>query len=232
MTTLPVAIVVDADQGELRITEKLMSEAGFSVTAVDTFNDAKALIASVSPEVIVADVKLRAYNGLHLAALCATQRPSVVFITTHEVYDRVLEADARRLGALYVLKTKNRDELKKTVLQILAGRKSEADAIRKWPRKMVAHAAVATVAADDTEVVDVSYGGARLKLRSRNSRRTSEQLPETFDLVFPDLALALHVARVWSAPDPGASDWVCGVDISENDVDDLERWRVFVDSVG
>ena len=114
MIASPVAIVVDADLAELRKTEQALEHAGFVVMGAGSFAQAKSLLVSITPEIVIADIKLEAFNGLHLAALCAVWRPATPFIATHNIYDTVLEADAKRLNASYVVKTPNREELTRT----------------------------------------------------------------------------------------------------------------------
>lgn len=232
MSASPIAVVVDADQTELRKTERALEEAGFVVVALDSFAEAKAVLVAISPEIIIADIKLKAFNGLHLAALCAVARPGVPFVATHAVHDPVLEADAKQLGASYVLKTESRHELREAVAALVAAQRRETpDGVRRWPRKVVATPTVATVEAAPARVVDVSYGGVCLKLPTPAGPRQQQKPPEEFDIVFPALQLALKVSRVWMAPDSAQDGWLCGVDVSQNRGDALDRWRSYVDSV-
>ena len=60
-------IVVNADPRNLRLTEAMLSEAGHLVAAVSSFVEAKHLMDSVTPDLLVADVRLEVFNGLQLA---------------------------------------------------------------------------------------------------------------------------------------------------------------------
>ena len=235
MISSPVAIIVDADVAELRKTEQVLEEAGFVVVSADSFAQAKALLASMTPEIVIADIKLNAFNGLHLAALCATWRPGTPFIATHSTYDRVLDADAARLSATYVVKTPTREQLIRTALTMLESRRHGGE-IRRSYRKLapapIAVQVAASSAEASAEVVDVSYGGAQLKLPVISPGPPEEDPPFAFDIVFPDLDLALHAARIWAMPAGEEGGWRCGIDVSANDSDQLQRWRDFVDSVG
>jgi DNA-binding response OmpR family regulator len=231
MVASPVAFVVDADVAELRKTEHALEEAGFVVMTADSFAQAKALLASMTPEIVIADIKLQAYNGLHLAALCAVWRPGTPFIATHSTYDAVLDADAKRLSAAYVVKTSTREELAKTALTMLESRRHGGD-IRRSYRKPAPVPTVVQVAASSAEVVDVSYGGVQLKLPSPEAGPPKHDPPFAFDIVFPNLDISLHAARIWAMPDSDSGGWFCGADISGNDSHQLQRWRDFVDSVG
>ena len=231
MIASPVAIVVDADPAELRKTERSLEEAGFVVMSAGSFAQAKALLGSITPEIVIADIKLEAFNGLHLAALCAVWRPATPFIATHSVYDSVLEADAKRLSASYVVKTSSREELTRMASELLNAHRQSPEAVRKSHRKQAPVPTVVQVAAANAEVVDVSYGGVRLKLQSPPVRPPEDRLPASFDIVFPELDFSLRAARIWAAQDSQTGGWLCGVDVSRSDSYQLQRWREFVDSV-
>ena len=230
MIASPVAIVVDADLTELRRTEQALEQVGFVVMGAGSFAQAKALLVSITPEVVIADIKLEAFNGLHLAALCAVWRPATPFIATHNVYDPVLEADARRLNASYVVKTPGREDLTRTAVELLQSHRQGHDAVRRSHRKLAPTSTVVQIDTSAAEVIDVSYGGVRLKLQSA-ARPSDERVPESFDIVFPDQAFSLRAARIWAAHDSQTGGWLCGADVSQSDSQQLQRWREFVDSV-
>src|SRR5262249_47792474 len=186
MIASPVAIVVDADLAELRKTERALEHVGFVVMGAGSFAQAKALLVSITPEIVIADIKLEAFNGLHLAALCAVWRPATPFIATHSVLDTVLEADARRLSASYVVKTTSREELTRTALDLLNSNRHDHEVVRRSHRKQTSTPTVVQVAASSAEVVDLSYGGMRLKLQSNPGRPPDDKLPDSFDIVFPE----------------------------------------------
>ena len=229
MTGSPIAIIVDADAAELRRSGEALEAAGFVVMTADSFAQARTLLSSMTPEIVIADIKLQAFNGLHLAALCATWRPGTPFIATHVSYDMVLEAEARRLSAVYVVKTQARSELTEAAATLLNSRPRSAG-VRGSYRKTAPPQTVVEVASSSAEIVDVSYGGVRLKVPSPPSG-PSQTVPVSFDIVFPQLDLSLRAARIWTSPDSSGSGWLCGADVSENESHELERWRDFVDSV-
>src|SRR6266853_1009809 len=184
MLASPVAIVVDADLAELRKTEQALEHVGFVVMSAGSFAQAKALLVSITPEIVIADIKLEAFNGLHLAALCAVWRPATPFIATHSVYDTVLEADAKRLSASYVVKTSTREELTRLAVELLTTTRHGHEVVRRSHRK----------------------------LASPPTRQPEEKLPEAFDIVFPEQDFSLHAARIWAAHDSQTGGWLCGAD--------------------
>jgi DNA-binding response OmpR family regulator len=232
MIASPVAIVVDADLAELRKTEQALERVGFVVMGAGSFAQAKSLLVSITPEIVIADIKLEAFNGLHLAALCAVWRPATPFIATHNIHDPVLEEDATRLSASYVVKTPTREELTRRAVELLQPHRHGHEAVRKSHRKLVPLSTLVQIASSAAEVIDVSYGGVRLKLQSASASRTPDgRVPESFDIVFPDQSFSLRAARIWAAHDSQSGGWLCGVDVSQTDSQQLQRWREFVDSV-
>lgn len=225
-----VAIVVDANLEELRKTERVLADAGFVVVAIDSFAEAKATLQSISPEIVVADIKLAAFNGLHLAAISGIERPGTPFIITHNLHDVVLEADALDLGAVYVVKTETREELQRIASRFFEGQNPDVAVTRRWPRKRLTVQTVARVASSSADILDVSYGGVRLKVSQRPPPAAHES-SSAFDITFPELALSLQGSPIWIAPDAGGPGWVCGVDVSLNESAEIERWKEFVDSV-
>jgi DNA-binding response OmpR family regulator len=224
----PLAVVVDTDARERRHTSQALERVGFGVVAVDSFAGAKALLASIAAEIVIADVKLGAFNGLHLAALCAISRPGLPFIVTHESYDWVLECDATRLTALYVVKAPGRDELTRAASTLLEGRQGTTG-VRRSDRKPAPAETLAQIGASHAYVVDVSNGGVKLKVQRH---RSGTGVPrDFFDIKFPALELSLRATRVWASPDDATDKWLCGADVSQNDIADLQRWRQFVHSL-
>jgi hypothetical protein len=143
----------------------------------------------------------------------------------------VLEADAKRLNASYVVKTPNREELTRTAVELLNSHHHGHEAVRRSHRKLAPTPTVVQIAASNAEVVDVSYEGMRLKLQSAAARPADGRVPESFDIVFPDQDFSLRAARIWAAHDSQTGGWLCGADVSQSDSHQLQRWREFVDSV-
>jgi PleD family two-component response regulator len=226
-----LVMLVDADVAGLRRTEQVLEGAGFIVMSVPSFEQARSLLASMTPEVVIADIKLAAFNGLHLAALCAIWRPGTPFIATHDRYDRFLEDEAKRLGAIYVVKTPERDQVVRTASMMLQVRQRGFGTVRRSHRKLAPVPTLVTVAASSAEIVDVSYSGVQLKLPTAVTEASTKQLPDSFDIEIPQLDLRLRASRIWASLNRAEGGWICGADISGTDPPQLLRWRDFVDSV-
>jgi DNA-binding NtrC family response regulator len=225
----PIAVIVDTNVSELRATQSAVGAAGLAAITVDSFQRAKTVLQSVSPGIVIAAIKLGAFNGLHLAALCAGSRPGIPFIVTNTVYDPVLDAEAKEAGAAYVVISETREELTQLSLKLLEGSQSSQVETRRWPRKHAPESTFARVASSEAKIVDVSYSGVRLRLD--RSLPVRNQPSTAFHMKLPYLSLSLRASRVWLSQDPGAPGWVCGADLSRSDPNELGRWREFVDSL-
>jgi PleD family two-component response regulator len=97
-------LVANSDPFTLSQIDACLLSQGYGVVPVSTFQEATDLLHALSPDLIVADVCLGAFNGLHLAARSLHHNPSRPVIITHRSYDPVLDRDARDLGAAFIVK--------------------------------------------------------------------------------------------------------------------------------
>lgn len=75
----------------------LQSE-GYAVTCVNTFSAAR-LYLQMSPSVVITDLKLGAYNGLHLAFRAKATHIPIIVLGERDAF---FENEARRLGTTYI----------------------------------------------------------------------------------------------------------------------------------
>ena len=101
--TQTLILLVHADPVVLRRIDVHLSDQGYRVAAVSSFQVAKEALQSAWPDLLMADIRLGAFNGLHLAARSRLDRPDLPVIITHASYDPVLETEAKRLGATFVV---------------------------------------------------------------------------------------------------------------------------------
>src|ERR671930_1815888 len=73
MQALTVLIVHDDRSVSARISAKLHGRADVSIAA--TFNEAKAILATAPPAVLITGVRLGQYNGLHLVIRSRIDHP-------------------------------------------------------------------------------------------------------------------------------------------------------------
>lgn len=95
-------LVVNADRDRLHATEEILVSAGFLVTCASTYDQAKRGLLCSPPDLLVTDVRLGAYNGLHLVVRAHSDRPLMPAIVMDVHHDRVLESETQNAGAVYV----------------------------------------------------------------------------------------------------------------------------------
>ena len=107
-------LIADDDPATRSWLSQLLEEAGYRVIAASTVEDARKVMMAdgEGPDLLISDVRMGAFNGLQLVAMNPRQIPAIV-MTGHD--DPVIEADARQLGAEFVLKPLDSDALLRIV---------------------------------------------------------------------------------------------------------------------
>ena len=77
-------LLVSSDPSARHRTDVLLSEAGHLVASASSLQQAKRLLGTVYPDLVIADVRLDAFNGLHIALRCRTDHPLLPVIITHD----------------------------------------------------------------------------------------------------------------------------------------------------
>jgi len=108
---LITTLVVDPIETDRFFAVSTLLAAGLQPIATDSFEEARGLIAKQPPRLLVADVRLGEYNGLHLVLIGKTLRPDMAALVTASWPDPVLQADAEGMGATFVLKPCTPDDL-------------------------------------------------------------------------------------------------------------------------
>ena len=94
-------LLVDDDDSIRRFLSTVLMRAGFDVIAAADVPAGRRLLETAQPDLLIADVRVGAFNGLQLINRCSRRIPTMVLTGFP---DPVLEADARQLGAIFVLK--------------------------------------------------------------------------------------------------------------------------------
>ena len=68
-------VLVNAHAVTLRRLGARLSSKGHLVAAASSFPQARQLLQAVSPDLLIADIRLAAYNGLHLSILSRVDHP-------------------------------------------------------------------------------------------------------------------------------------------------------------
>jgi DNA-binding NtrC family response regulator len=125
MASVQSVVVVDGNAPDRSNTVALLEAAGYRVRAAKTFDEAKALLAAERPDILITDLRLGQYNGLHLVLRTRTDHPEMAALVTSRVPDAVLEAEAQRQHAQFILVPHTASQLLQAVATSLgqAGRK-------------------------------------------------------------------------------------------------------------
>ena len=178
-------LIVDDDKTTREGLAEFLEEAGYEAVAVGTFEDATRVLRTAPPDLLIADVRLGPFNGLQLVISSPQPIPAII-ITGFA--DPVLEADARRRGADYVLKPVSPARLLDLVAQKLMAARPGFGTPRRWERKPVIGGLAINVGDAPARIVDVSYGGLRFEMQRRQAGSTVSPLSESLSITFPHCA--------------------------------------------
>ena len=92
-------LIVDDDESMRTFLSTVLQEAGYGVVVADSVKAGLQVLEETWVDLLVADVRLDAANGLQLIAM---SRPPTIAITGFA--DPVIEAQARQFGAMVLLK--------------------------------------------------------------------------------------------------------------------------------
>lgn len=101
-----ILVVVTDGIERLGIVQTL-DAAGYSVCGASNFDEAKRFLSLMSPDLVIADERLAAYNGLHVLLRARCENPHVGAMVISPVKQRALEAEAERLNVECVVKPKD-----------------------------------------------------------------------------------------------------------------------------
>lgn len=210
-------LVVDADPGSRLGIARLLERSGYRVLSAESLADASRLMEHQAPDVVVTEVRLDGYNGLHLIATAPVPVRAIV-ITAYG--DPTVEADARRFGAEYVTKPVDESILIAALERQLSRSRDELFVCaRQNPRTSLRGTYFVEFEGVPARIRDVSYGGACLEM-------SGEQLkvrPGVMTLQCDRGVVPMYVA--WERQ-ISPSRLLCGVEAND---EGAEVWRNFVD---
>jgi DNA-binding response OmpR family regulator len=215
-------LIVDDDDSIRGGLEQLLGRAGYDTLTAATFEEGRRLLSAEPIDLLLVDVRLGPFNGLHLVARKPDSVPAIVITG---VADTVLEGDAGSLGAHFLLKPVSPPELMALVEQTL--RASGHQPVRRWVRKQVPDALPAAVDHTPARILEVSYGGLRFEMEEQ-----PEQAPGSpLSVRVPESDVAVQVDLVWQSRTM-QGHWVCGAMLSEANQAEISAWRGLVDAIG
>jgi DNA-binding response OmpR family regulator len=221
-------LVVDADLSTLFTTAMLLREAGHRTATVSTFEDAKRLLTTMSPDVLITDVRLGAFNGLHLALRRHLQQPDSASIITSATADRMLEAEACAIDVPYLLKPVASVELLAVIDRMLERDRSARLAFRRSPRRRIAGGVGATLEDTPVVVLDVSDAGLCLEIEET----AKQAVGSSFRITLQAFGLSVSADSIWTKRDTDSGALKCGAALLSTDRETMQAWLGFVDSLG
>ena len=120
MSAGQTVMVVDDDRQVLRYLTDTLRDEGYNTVACDRFQDAKSMLGSVRPDLLVTDIRLGAFNGLQLALYARSRYANVPIIVLTGYEDPTLREEAAKSGATFLVKPVRREALLKTISERLA----------------------------------------------------------------------------------------------------------------
>jgi CheY-like chemotaxis protein len=212
-------LVLDDDEAALAGIVELLQDGGYAVTAAETYDAAKQLLALEGYDLLISDLRLRGFNGLHLVRQLYRDRPEMGLVIITGYDEPMIEVEAGRYGAEFIRKPIKPAEFMKTIARSLADVRRQ----RRWPRKRVVGGFRVTVNGLPAAVVDVCYGGLRLEVPKGGG------LPPRFDVEIAGIGLQLPVESVWSHPSESDDIVMCGATLAAEGTPAAHTWRAIVD---
>jgi DNA-binding response OmpR family regulator len=123
-------LIVFPAASERRFAAETLSAAGLHVTALASFPEARDWMLSNGVSLLVSDVRLAEYNGLHLLIRGRARSPEMAAIITMDRDDLVLRAETERLKATFAVKPLSGAEFLACVGRTLRRPTSEVTPIR------------------------------------------------------------------------------------------------------
>jgi two-component system response regulator RegA len=199
----------------------LLRTLGYDVRSACGFQAAAQALSEYAPEFLVSDLRLGAFNALHLAIRHRYNHPAMQTIVLDCVHDAGIEQEAKRQGAVYLVEPIDATELLARLSETLAANGPP----RRWPRKAPSSALAAEIEKEPARIIDLSYGGVRVEMPE------GAGVPATFDLTLPERDLVVRMKSVWTRAASRGWTWY-GAETFDNDPVTVELWRRVVDSAG
>lgn len=212
-------ILVVATRTESSVPLGTLWGSGYDFLFADSFDAAANVLDRTEPGLLISEVRLGSYNALHLVIRSRRTHPRMRAILLDRIHDSVIEADALREGAVYLVQP-SAEELLDHVSRQLA----ESTPHRRWPRKQLVGGLDAQVSRKPARVLELSYGGVRLEIQQAG------RIPSRFQMAIPNFDVVVRARPVWTRHTPAGSI-SCGAELSEGNPRTLAMWRHFVDSI-
>lgn len=97
-------LLVDDDLATVRMMTGWLTLAGHQVTPCTSFESARGALAAETPDLLVTDVRLGAFNGLQLVVLAKMDHPEMRAMVVTGFDDPVLREEAAAIGSTFLVK--------------------------------------------------------------------------------------------------------------------------------
>jgi DNA-binding NtrC family response regulator len=95
-------LIVDGNTNELASLVEPLRNAGYRAVGASSFETARRLLHTQWYDLLITELRLAAYNGLHLVFHSRVLNPATSAIVLAAIPDISIEIETRRLGAHYV----------------------------------------------------------------------------------------------------------------------------------
>ncbi len=104
-------LVVDPDGSTRAELSGWLRGAGYTTREADSFEEARRQLGDDPPDVLVAGLRLGAFNGLHLAITARAAYPDIRAVLTTSTEDGSLAREARQIDVAVVTRPIRRETL-------------------------------------------------------------------------------------------------------------------------
>jgi DNA-binding NtrC family response regulator len=111
--------VVSGDDSHRSRLINVLSGAGYRTSGAATFAEAKQVLGQSTADLVIAEERLGAFNGLHVIVLGRAYRPDLKAIVMTAQKDAALVTDARRLNVDCVVDSADAEEWLESVSRML-----------------------------------------------------------------------------------------------------------------
>ena len=96
-------LIVDDNAPTRGALVKLLADAGFETMTATTVPEAMRALATTPPNLLITEIRLDSYNGLHLIVRSRNHLPLMATILTHDDADPVLLTEAATNDAAFLI---------------------------------------------------------------------------------------------------------------------------------
>ena len=119
-------LLANEDPLERRALTALLCSAGYDTIAAATFEEARRALDRAVPDLLIAHLRLGAFNGLHLYLRGRAEKPDMAAIITTGPEDASIKMEALEFGVLCVLTSVVTHDFLPTIAKVIERRGTPA----------------------------------------------------------------------------------------------------------